>query len=185
MPKTEVARKGGADLEGQFRETYSAASKNSSAPGAVKRLRELLADCREQGVAPWRSTANPMAGVAAFILVKDAAAFLPEGIREVWAEHTRDLRLSLGHETAPPLERVLIEHVCACWLRLAVMELRYSAVVNANNTLAQVEHTERRLTEAQKRFNRACESLARVRKLSRPSVQINVAAEGGRQLNVA
>jgi hypothetical protein len=27
--------------------------------------------------------------------------------------------------------------------------------------------------------------LARVRKLSRPSVQINVAAEGGRQLNVA
>ena len=54
-----------------------------------------------------------------------------------------------------------------------------------SNTLAQVEHTEKRLTEAQKRFNRACESLARVRKLSRPSVQINVAAEGGRQLNVA
>jgi hypothetical protein len=97
----------------------------------------------------------------------------------------RDLRLSLGHDTASPLERVLIEHVCACWLRLAVMEIRYCAVVTANNTLTQVAHTEKRLTEAQKRFNRACESLARVRKLLRPSVQINVAAEGGRQLNVA
>ena len=70
-------------------------------------------------------------------------------------------------------------------LRLAVMEIRYSCVMAANNTLAQVEHTERRLTETQKRFDRACESLARVRKLSRPSVQINVATEGGRQLNVA
>jgi hypothetical protein len=34
-------------------------------------------------------------------------------------------------------------------------------------------------------FNQTHESLARVRKLARPSVQINVAAEGGRQLNVA
>jgi hypothetical protein len=80
---------------------------------------------------------------------------------------------------------MLIEHACVCWLRLAVMEVRYSCVVTANNTLRQIEHTERRLSEAQRRFNRACESLARVRKLSRPSVQINVATEGGRQLNVA
>jgi len=38
-----------------------------------------------------------------------------------------------------------------------------------------------------KRFNRACESLERMRKLSSrvPGVQINVAAEGGRQINVA
>jgi hypothetical protein len=40
-------------------------------------------------------------------------------------------------------------------------------------------------TLAQKRFTRACVSLARVRKVARPSVQINVAAEGGRQVNVA
>jgi hypothetical protein len=86
---------------------------------------------------------------------------------------------------APPLERMLIEHACVCWLRLAVMEIRYSCVVNANNTLTQMELTERWLTEAQKRFNRACESLARVRKLARPPVQINVAAAGGKQLNVA
>ena len=46
---------------------------------------------------------------------------------------------------------------------------------------------EKRLTAAQIRFDRACESLERVRKLSArvPGVQINVAAEGGRQVNVA
>jgi len=105
--------------------------------------------------------------------------------RDGWAEQTRAQRESLGYDTAPPLERMLIEYACVCGLRLAVMEVRYSLIVSAQNTLVQVEHTERRLTEAQNRFNRACESLARVRKLSRPNVQINVAAEGGRQLNVA
>lgn len=184
MAKAQAMQQGETDLAREFQETFSAANKSSPAPRAVERLRELLAVCRERGVEPWRGTANPMAGVSALILVKDAAEILPEGIREVWAEHARDLRKDLGHETAPPIERILIEHACACWLRLAVMELRYSCVVAANNTLAQIEHTERRLSEAQKRFNRACESLARVRKLSRPSVQINVAAEGGRQLNV-
>jgi hypothetical protein len=41
------------------------------------------------------------------------------------------------------------------------------------------------MTEAQKRFNRACEALAEVRRLSSPKVLINVAAEGGQQVNVA
>ena len=44
---------------------------------------------------------------------------------------------------------------------------------------------DRMASAAQLRFNRAGESLARVQRLSRPSLQINVAAEGGRQLNVA
>ena len=49
---------------------------------------------------------------------------------------------------------------------------------------AAVEHSEKRQTMAQKRFTRACEALVRVRELSRPNFQINV-AEGGREVNVA
>ena len=131
-----------------------------------------------------KQSESPLLRVCALVLVKDAA-MLPAAVREGWAEQTAALRESLGHDTAPPIERMLIEYAVVCWLRLAVMEVRYSLVVAADNTLKQIEHTEKRLTEAQKRFNRACESLARVRKLSQPSVQINVAAEGGRQLNVA
>jgi hypothetical protein len=46
---------------------------------------------------------------------------------------------------------------------------------------------EKRLTAAQRRFTRACETLARVRKLSRntPALQFNIAASGGQQVNVA
>ena len=40
---------------------------------------------------------------------------------------------------------------------------------------------------AQKRFTRACETLARVRKLSRntPALPLNIATKGGLQLNIA
>jgi hypothetical protein len=150
----------------------------------IQAARQSAAEIQDALDAPKQSAAGPLLRGCALVLVK-AAAMLPEAVRDGWAEQTRDLREALGHDTAPPLERMLIEHACVCWLRLAVMEVRYSCIVNANNTLVQVEHTEKRLTEAQKRFNRACESLARVRRLSAPRVQINVAAEGGRQLNVA
>lgn len=150
----------------------------------IRTARQSAAELQSALDAPPSPESSPLMRACALVLIKDAA-MLPEAVRDGWAEHTRALRESLGYDTSPTLERMQIEHVCVCWLRLSVMEVRYSLVVNAHNSLAQVEHTERRLTEAQKRFNRACESLARVRKLSRPSVQINVAAEGGRQLNVA
>lgn len=150
----------------------------------IQTARQSAAEMSEALDTPKEKLSGPLLRVCALVLVKDAA-MLPAAVRDGWAEQTRDLRESLGYDTAPPLEQMLIEHACVCWLRLAVMEVRYSLIVTANNMLAQVEHTERRLTEAQKRFTRACESLARVRRLSRPSVQINVAAEGGRQLNVA
>jgi hypothetical protein len=43
------------------------------------------------------------------------------------------------------------------------------------------------LTQAQRRHLRALESLARIRKLSKGSdfVQVNIAADGGQQVNVA
>ena len=149
----------------------------------IQTARAAAAEVQNALDAPAKAAA-PLLRVCALVLVKDAA-MLPAAVRDGWAEQTAGLRESLGHDAAPLIERMLIEYACVCWLRLSVMEVRYSCVVSANNTRAQVEHTEKRLTEAQKRFNRACESLARVRKLARPSVQINVAAEGGRQLNVA
>jgi len=172
-------------LVAKFIAALSDANRQNPTPAATKKLRGLVAECTEAGVKPWQKLADPLNAVLGLVLMKDAEPLRLGALPIMWREQTNDLRDSLGAEDAPPLERMLIEHAVVCWLRLALMEFRYTAIVNANNTLRQVEHTERRLTEAQKRFNRACESLARVRKLSRPSLQINVAAEGGRQLNVA
>ncbi|HEX7175732.1 MAG TPA: hypothetical protein VF240_10775 [Pyrinomonadaceae bacterium] len=70
---------------------------------------------------------------------------------------------------------------------LSMIELRYTGVMRQSITLTLSAYWEKRLTAAQKRFTRACESMERVRKLSArvPEVQTNVAAEGGRQVNVA
>jgi hypothetical protein len=99
---------------------------------------------------------------------------------------TRDMRLmreDMGYTTAPELERTLIDHVVLCWLRLQRAELAYTQVFGATVTLEQARHWERKLTAAQTRYLRACETLARVRRLSRSTpLQVNI---GAQQVNVA
>jgi len=89
---------------------------------------------------------------------------------------------ALGHDKAPPLERILIEHAALCWLRLQCIEQTYSGIMAQSVTLAQGDYWERRLSSAQRRYLRACETLARVRRLRLPAVQVNI---GENQLNVA
>ena len=54
-------------------------------------------------------------------------------------------------------------------------------------TLTLGMYWEKRLSAAQRRFTRACETLARVRKLSRntPALQFNIATSGGQQVNLS
>lgn len=96
-------------------------------------------------------------------------------------------REALGYEDAPPLERLLIEHTITCWLRWQDVEWRYQTSVCEGEgvTLTKADWWERRLSATQRRYLRACETLARVRRLVRPVVQMNIAAEGGQQVNVA
>lgn len=105
--------------------------------------------------------------------------------QELAVRQANDMRDQLGFKDAPPLEKILIEQVLVCYLNPYSLEL-FAAwkVVESHATEAGL-YWDRRLTGAQGRFTRACESLAKVRRLSRPNVQINVAAEGGQQLNVA
>ena len=99
---------------------------------------------------------------------------------------TRDMQLmreDMGYTTAPELERTLIDHVVLCWLRLQRAELAYTQVFGATVTLEQARHWERKLAATQTRYLRACETLARVRRLSRSApLQVNI---GAQQANVA
>ena len=53
--------------------------------------------------------------------------------------------------------------------------------------MSVVDFWERRLSLAERRHLRACETLARVRKLlmNGPVLQVNIASQGGQQVNVA
>jgi hypothetical protein len=85
------------------------------------------------------------------------------------------------------LEQLLIQHAALCWLKLTLAELAYSGVMKGSITLTLGLYMEKRLSMAQKRFTRSCETLTRVRKLSRsiPALQFNIAAKGGQQVNLS
>jgi hypothetical protein len=97
------------------------------------------------------------------------------------------LGTQLDFNNAPPLERLLIDHILTVRLRLLHAEALYNKCMgNQSITLKQGDYRERQLTQSQTRFLRAIENLARVRRLSRntPSLQINIAQQGGKQVNV-
>src|SRR5688500_705485 len=65
-------------------------------------------------------------------------------------------------------------------------ELSYSNVMKQSITLTLGMYWEKRLSAAHRRFTRSCETLARVRKLSRntPALQFNIATSDGQQVNL-
>lgn len=93
-------------------------------------------------------------------------------------EVMHNMRQAMGYKTAPAIEKPLIHHVCLCWLRLQLCEINFSQVVQGSCTLAQGIYWEKRLTACQKRYLRAVETLARIRKLNL-NIQINI---GDKQL---
>jgi hypothetical protein len=92
------------------------------------------------------------------------------------------LAKQLDYDAAPPLERLLIDHILTVRLRLIHAETAYNArVVNESPTFRDAEYWDNMLSSTQMRFLRAIEALARVRRLARntPALQINF-AQGGK-----
>jgi len=73
-----------------------------------------------------------------------------------------------------------------CWVNLYVLEINSATKLCESHSTDTGLYWDKRLTHAQRRFRRASESLARVRKLSRnmPALQFNIATSGGQQVNV-
>src|ERR1700752_2234314 len=109
------------------------------------------------------------------------------GVKECWKHRLSTLRQELGYNEATALEKLLIQHAALSWLKVSLVELHYSRTMKQPISLPLAMYWEKKLTAAQKRFTRACETLARVRKLSRntPALQFNIATAGGQQVNVA
>ena len=113
-------------------------------------------------------------------------AHAPAGLKECWKHRLQVLKKDLGYDGAPMLEQLLIQQAALCWLKLNLVELSYSNTMKQSITLTLGMYWEKRLSAEQRRFTRACETLARVRKLSRnkPALQFNIATGGGQQVNL-
>jgi hypothetical protein len=90
----------------------------------------------------------------------------------------------LGYEAAPELERLVIHQIINSYILQNSQENRYAGMLGAGDmSIEQARFMEYRLAIGQKRFLRAVETLARVRKLAGlGGLQINI---GGQQLNVS
>jgi len=165
----------------RFKGLLDGTNKENPKPQDVKALSDLLKG--NKSLELWR-TVYSAAQFAELTIIENASAVA--GVKECWKHRLASLRKELGHDEAPILEQLLIQQVALCWLKLSLVELRYSSVMKQSITLALGMYWEKRLTAAQNRFTRACETLARVRRLSRntPALQLNIAADGGQQLNI-
>jgi hypothetical protein len=168
-------------IRSKFRELLDKTNKEHPRPQDVKALSDLLHD--NQSLELWRTVYS--AGHFAEHTIIENAPAVP-GVKECWRLRLSSLRKELGYVGAPMLEQLLIQQAALCWLKLNVIELQYSNVMKQSITLTLGMYWEKRLTAAQRRFTRACETLARVRKLSRnvPALQFNIAASGGQQVNL-
>jgi hypothetical protein len=90
------------------------------------------------------------------------------------------LRDELAGPNPTPLERLLVERVVACWLQVQDADVRY-AQSQKTCTFAQSEYYKRRQDRAHNRYLSAMRTLAVVRKLTFPVVQVNIARK---QVNV-
>jgi hypothetical protein len=108
-----------------------------------------------------------------------AASTLPERVlieklSPLWAtaeiirRENQALRDELGYESASMIERLMIDRIVVCKLRLAYVENYSAEAMSPGHSLKESDYADKLLTRAHRRYESAMESLARLRKLNLP-----------------
>lgn len=131
----------------------------------------------------WHAAGDMVEQAARQLISKTAGTYaVKASMTKGWDQLQRDLvRPSDG-----ALERLLVQQVVVAWLYLGYVEYQYSAMTTQDNlSIKRAEYWERRLSAAQRRYLRATETLARVRRLQLPAVQVNIGAQQVNQVNAS
>jgi hypothetical protein len=94
--------------------------------------------------------------------------------REALIRKLELLRDELAGPVPAPLERLLVDRVVACWLQLHLADL-FLSQQEGKLTLAQGEYHQRARDRAHKRYLTSIKTLALIRKLALPVLQVNIA----------
>ena len=106
---------------------------------------------------------------------------------EAITAHLARMRLDLGEEASPPLEKLLIQRLVLCWLACHAAEIeRASLLQNASSELLKA--ADKRVDRAHGRLMSATKTLATVRKLIAPGFRLvgagTLASTGARSVRV-
>jgi hypothetical protein len=93
-------------------------------------------------------------------------------------------RREISGATPSPLERLLVDRVVLCWLQAAYADAHHAQRLAAPGGISfrESEYLQRRSERAQRQLLRAVQTLATVRRLLTPTVQVNIAEK---QINLA
>jgi hypothetical protein len=149
---------------------------NAGDKKAQAELRQILDGTPEL----WLGVGN-LAHQAELAMIQVAAGdndIMREAIQGQLAKLRRDLR---GPEPTP-LERLLVDRVVAGWLTLHYAEAKYHERLRKGLSWAENESYQRDMNHAHRRYLSAIRTLATVRRLVPPTLQVNIADQ---QVNVA
>ena len=104
-------------------------------------------------------------------------------LQEAMTRHLDRIVAEIAGPDASPLESLLAEQIVLCWQQLRFAETRRAQIRGCS--LEHASHYERCISRAQSRYLQAVKTLAQIRKLGLPSLQVNVATRGGKQVNVS
>ncbi len=96
-----------------------------------------------------------------------------------------DIKKNLDYNKSNQLEKLIIDEIILCWTYQNHAHEVLKNVTFDEKYFSKTEHEywQNNLTQCQKRYLKALETLARVRKLN-VNIQLNIAANGGKQINV-
>lgn len=119
-------------------------------------------------------------------MTRDAVVQMIRGADHLFTHELHQRKLNaLGEELAgpvpSPLDKLLVERVVMCWLHLYHAEGLYTQRLG-DLSLTLADYYQRRISKAHNRYLSAIRTLAQVRRLGVPAVQVNI---GAQQVNVA
>ena len=118
-------------------------------------------------------------------LAEQAWIDMTAGKNRLFAEAFSHTIAAIKTELAGPepsvLERLLVDRVVACWIQIEYADLAYAQLSTALSS-GHRDYLQRRQDRAHRRYLSAIRTLAQVRRLLQPVVQVNI---GGQQVNVA
>jgi len=104
-------------------------------------------------------------------------------IRAAEEQYLADMVEDIAGPQATTIERLLAEQIGVCWLHIRHIEIKYAHL--KSYTQSEGEYYQRCLDRSQNRYLRAIKTLAQIRKLGAPALQVNIATEGGKQVNLS
>jgi hypothetical protein len=160
---------------------FSVAVKKANATKPSKADRAELDRFLREFPILWEMAGDLMEQAAQKLILNMNGSYAVEAtLRTGWQE----LPKQLARPSDGKLERLLVQQAVLCWLQLGYIEHQYNYfLTEGNTTVVKADFWERRLNAAQRRYLRALETLARVRRLNLPAMQVNIGAQQVNQVN--